>query len=190
MNNLDILEYRILVSNLDMVPNSLLSTIIQDHQFLNFDFGIDILYLIERGISPSITKSSIDLDNLYNYLSEIIDRAINYSSFNYSTEEILIYKKYFYYKLISLSILNIPRENYNIFIKDIENLLTIQINGQSGAWIAKENLRLVLLNFYSSEGFVNGIETSKIKEQLTIARSNDDKRRKLIEISLDKVFYS
>jgi len=58
-------------------------------------------------MSPSIIKSSTDLDNFYTYLDDIIDRALHYSSFQYSNEEILIYKKYFYYKIISSSIINI-----------------------------------------------------------------------------------
>ncbi len=187
MNNLDILEFKILLANLDTIPNSLLSAIIQDPQFLNFDFGIDILYLIERGMSPSIIKSSTDLDNFYTYLDDIIDRALHYSSFQYSNEEILIYKKYFYYKIISSSIINIQKDKRIDFLSDMENILSIQVNTNSGAWIAKENLRLILLNFYTSEILTDTLIT-KIKNHLTIAKGNDLKRKELIENTLNQVF--
>jgi len=61
------------------------------------------------------------------------------------------------------------------------------VNTNSGAWIAKENLRLILLNFYTSEILTDTLIT-KIKNHLTIAKGNDLKRKELIENTLNQVF--
>lgn len=186
MNGLDILELKTLMQGKEKIPNNLIKNIISDKIFTTVSFPVDILYTIEKCFFPRITDvSKKTLDELEEYIDNVIDQMVSLSSFNYSDNEILIYKKYTFYKVIAIS----PIVDYKNYILDIENILSMPINEYNGTWIAKENLRLILLNLYTQSQEFN-ISIEKIKQQITIARAVDEKRRKLINDSIDKIYFS
>lgn len=186
MNGLDILELRTLMQGKEKIPNNLIKNIISDKVFTTVSFPVDILYIIEKCFFPRITDASQKtLDELEEYIDNVIDQIVSLSSFNYSDNEILIYKKYIFYKILTIS----PIIDYKNYISEIEDILLIPVNEYNGAWIAKENLRLILLNLYTQSQAFN-VSIEKIKQQITIARAVDEKRKKLINDSIDKIYFS
>lgn len=186
MNGLDILELRTLMQGKEIIPDNLIQKIISDAAFASVPFPIDILYVIEKCFFPKIADASSEtLQEVKEYIDNTIDQIARLSSFSYSNNELLIYKKYLFYKVISAY----PITDYENCILDIENILSMPTNEQSGAWIAKENLRIILLNIYAqSQTFNTSIE--KIKQQIAIAKAVDKKRKQLINNSIDQIQFS
>ena len=73
------------------------------------------------------------------------------------------------------------------FIKDIENVITIPTAPDTAIWYAKENLRLILLDLYTSFGL---FDINRAKELLEIVKANNTKRQRFVIDVLNQVFMS
>lgn len=174
-NRLDFIELKTLIANQQEISNDLIKKVILDSDFQNLDFGADILYIIER-CNIIITVNNIE--QTQNYINTLIDQMNLISTFSYTDNEVLLFKKYMFYKYLSFQTLDTA--NIEKSITDLETLLSIPINKNynTSAWLAKENLRLILLEIYANS--INIVNyKDQILTQLEIARGVSMQREEL-----------
>lgn len=184
MNRIDILEMKINIAEQKIPDNSLIQKIIFDELLQKMNcYGLDILFIIERCNTP--ITSNIDEKKLYNYINDLINKIAELSENQYSENELLLFKKYIFYKLAT-TYLDMA-EKREQFIKDIENVITIPTAPDTAIWYAKENLRLILLDLYTSFGL---FDIDRAKELLEIVKANNTKRQRFVIDVLNQVFMS
>lgn len=187
INYLDMLELQLQVIQLsDNIPDNLISNIINDDQFEIYNYDYDIMYIFES----AIFNRRIDINNNFNKLEEwsnnLTSQIGRLSQHNYSNDELLIFKKLLYYKLIlnnSTGDIMVNKKLITNFIQDIiEVLSSINISEETSCWLAKEKLRLVLLEIYSKNIDMLTSNPKMVSEQLNIARANEKKVKELFNI--------
>ena len=177
INLLDILDLRLKVTQISNdIPDILISKILDDEIFDNMIKGGDILYIIERCFHH-LKLDKYSFEEIEIWASERINQLIRLSRFEYNDNEKLILFKYLFYKYC-LTGNDITLEKLDIYVKDIDNILSIQINEKNGIWVAKEELRLVVLQMFAmnifEDKYINFLEN-----QLFIARANSEERQRL-----------
>ena len=164
----------------DNISDEIITNIIYDSQFEELDYDYDILYIISRIPISSDILTNKTIEDLKIWTNNFISQINNLSKHSYSTNDILIFKKFLFYRLllnngtifINLNILS------NIIL-DINEVLTFDIVNGHSTWLAKEMLRSMLVRFYS----MNINELSKyrnlIAEQINIAENNKQEKIRL-----------
>lgn len=182
MNKVDILEMKLNIAELNIPSDDLIKKIIFNNSLTKFDcYGLDILFIIERCNIPLAVN--INATFLEEYVNNLINKIAELSNNNYSENELLLFKKYLFYKW-AFSYIDISEKKAQ-FINDIENVLSIQIVQDNAVWMVKENLRLILLDLYT---IFDTFDINKAKELLIIVKSNNEKRLDFTKNILDKVY--
>lgn len=188
INFLDILTLQLSLRNIPKpIDDNLIKQIISNEEFDKFNGeGYDILYLIGKTFF-NVVDETISQEELKNWCENYIDQIRRLSKFNYNDNEILLYKKYFYYKLILIINRNnfFSEESRQEIIDDIKNLLSIQIVKENGAWIVKEELRILLLQIMTDTTSEDKYQT--VVQNLEIAKSNSIKLRKKIDTTINSI---
>lgn len=164
----------------DNISDEIITNIIYDSQFEELDYDYDILYIISRIPFSSDILTNKTIEDLKIWTNNFISQINNLSKHSYSTNDILIFKKFLFYRLllnngtifINLNILS------NIIL-DINEVLTFDIVNGHSAWLAKEMLRSMLVRFYSMD--INGLSNYQdlIAEQINIAENNKQEKIRL-----------
>ena len=170
----------------DNISDNLISNIINDDQFEIYNYDYDIMYIFES----SIFNRRIEFNNNFNKIEEwsnnLTSQIGRLSQHNYSNDELLIFKKLLYYKLIlnnSNGDIMANKKLITNFIQDImETLSSVNILEKTSCWLAKEKLRLVLLELCSKNTDILIPHSKMISEQLNIARANEEKVKESFNI--------
>lgn len=172
---LDLLDLKIRVVRLDPnIPDSIITKILNDEQFNNFDFGMDIYYILSRSYINIENTNKTQQADIEQWVSNFVDQLRRLSNFTYTDDEILLYKKYFYYNTVSRV------SNLGQNFEEILSLLSIPVSKNGMAWLAKENLRIAFLTGCSFA--LKSVNLNIIQEQLTIARSAVEHKKELEEL--------
>ena len=178
INFLDVLDLYLQMTNLaDDIPDKLIQNIIDDNQFQPYNYDYGILFILSKRNMTLINENTVDIDEWQQWLhNTFFPQLVRLSKYKYSNDEITILEKYFYYKTIFFNIQHMKRQEESI--QDILDTLSISVDENCSAWLAREELRLLFLtNYTSSNYFKNNLET--VKTQLALARQNFDQKEKL-----------
>ena len=169
LNNL----YHLFITEEDLIT---IKKLITEKDFKGID-KLDILYIITMAIRP-IENEYSDLE-INTKCSDIVDKIIPISNFNYTEDEVYKIKLFYYYlykKIPEKSALFEAIETLNNIIINNTNQLSPLIK------YINEELRIILLEYYQHSDNIYDSNITNIENHLQLAKQNKQFRLEIASI--------
>ena len=151
INSLDFFDLRLQILQLsNNISDDLLKSIIYDEQFQKLNYDYDILYIIDKVLAPyQSVNAEKTIEEVKAWVHNFILQLNNLSKHNYSNDELIIFETFFIYKITlenKFFDLQIRTDLSESYIQDILSTLSISVENNTSAWLAKEKIRITFLN--------------------------------------------